>query len=101
MTDMDNIYDCVKSILEHDDKARGDDAVLYVKMCKLKNPDVLSMPFYVVMQRSRELGLPAFESVSRARRKVQSDFEYLKPSERICEARSEQEQMMFEWAQNR
>lgn len=98
--DLDKIYDCVKDILEHDEKARGDDSVLYVKICKIKNPDVLSMPFYVVMQNARKLGLPAFESVSRARRKVQSDFEELKPSESICDARSECEQMFFEWAQN-
>ena len=99
MTDLDNIYDCVKEILEHDIKARGDDSVLYVKVCKIKNPAVLTLPFYMVMQDTRKLKLPAFESVSRARRKVQSDFEELKPSESICEAREECEQMFFEWAQ--
>lgn len=98
MTDMNTIYTLVKNILEDDTKARGNDMFLYLQVCKIKNLDAVAQPFYVVMQRSKELGLPSYESVSRARRKVQEDHEELKPCKAVQDAREEYEQMMFEWA---
>lgn len=98
MTDLDTLYKLVKEILEVDGKSRGNDMWLYVQVCKNKNHAVLKQPFYLVMEKSNEYGLPAFESVSRARRKVQSDHPELKPSEAVQERREEYEQMYFEWA---
>ena len=98
MTDLNTIYALVKNILEDDTKARGNDMWLYLQVCKIKNLDAVAQPFYIVMQRTSELGLPNFESVSRARRKVQMEHEELKPSKEIQDARGEYEQMYFEWA---
>lgn len=98
MTDMNTMYALVKNILEVDAKARENDMFLYLQVCKLKNLDAVAMPFYIVMQKASELGLPAFESVSRARRKVQMEHEELKPSKGIQDIRSDYEQMFFEWA---
>lgn len=98
MTDLNTLYKLVKTILEGDKKARGNDMLLYLQVCKIKNLDAVAMPFYIVMQKASELGLPAFESVSRARRKVQMEHEELKPSKEIQDIRSNYEQMFFEWA---
>lgn len=101
MTDMNTMYDLVKNILETDTKARENDMLLYLQVCKLKNLDAVAQPFYIVMQRSKELGLPSYETVSRARRKVQEEHEELKPSKIVQDAREEYEQMMFVWATGR
>ena len=98
MTDMNTMYALVKNILEDDSKARENDMLLYLQVCKIKNLDAVAQPFYVVMQRSKELGLPSYETVSRARRKVQEDHEELKPSKAVQDIKEEYEQMMLEWA---
>ena len=101
MTDMNTMYALVKNILETDTKARKNDMLLYLQVCKLKNLDAVAQPFYIVMQRSKELGLPSYETVSRARRKVQEEHEELKPSKNVQDVREEYEQMMFDWATGR
>ena len=101
MTDMNTMYALVKNILETDAKARENDMLLYLQVCKLKNLDAVAQPFYIVMQRSKELGLPSYETVSRARRKVQEEHEELKPTKIVQDAREEYEQMMFDWATGR
>lgn len=98
MTDLNTLYALVKGILEDDEKARGNDMWLYLQVCKVKNLDAVAQPFYIVMQKTKDLGLPNFESVSRARRKVQMEHEELKPSKEIQDIRDDYEQMYFEWA---
>lgn len=98
MADLDTIYKMVKEILEADTKSRDSDMWLYVQYCKVKNKTVLTKPFYMVMERSNEYGLAPFESVSRARRKVQSEHAELRGSEAVNKIRSEYEQMYFDWA---
>lgn len=97
MNDLDTLYNVVKTILENDVKARENDMFLYLQVCKLKNMDAVAKPFYIVMQKAKELGLPAYESVSRARRKVQEEYEELKPCKAVQDARKEYEQIVFDW----
>ena len=47
---------------------------------------------------ARKLGLPAFESVSRARRKLQAENEELRGSSENQKAREERELEMFEYS---
>lgn len=99
MTDLNTIYDLVKDILVIDTRARDDDMYLYVQFCKQRDcKEALKMPFYVVMEHSSEFGMPSYESVSRARRKVQSECPELRASEETKAARQEYEQMYLEWA---
>ena len=98
MTDLDTMYNTVKDIMAHDVKARGNDMYLYVQVSKLKNVDAIKMPFYVVMCDYSKYGLPNYETVSRARRKVQSEHPELKPCEAIQNIREENEQLFFSWA---
>lgn len=98
MADLDTLQKLVEEILETDTKARGDDAWLYLQVCKVKNLDAVAQPFYIVMQMTKELGLPTFDSISRIRRKVQMEHEELKPSKQVQDIRDDYEQMYFEWA---
>lgn len=97
MTDLNSLYKQVIEILQVVKKSRESDMWLYVQVCKRKNIDALSLPFYLVMGNYEKYGLPVFESVSRARRKAQEEQPELKPSQEICEKRKEYEQMYFDW----
>ena len=68
---MKKMAELIKTILESDRKARNSDYYLWVKVCELKCPQSLNKPFRYVISNRNELGLPNFESVGRARRKVQ------------------------------
>ena len=68
---MKNYYDIVKHILTKKEAARDDDMYLYALVLykfKLIDPNET---FYQVMTSAKTRGLPSYESVSRARRKVQ------------------------------
>ena len=66
----------VLNILKVDKKARNSDDYLYSALCKTKlmesgiNADRIS--FVDVMNRRKELGLPPYETVRRARQKAQA-----------------------------
>lgn len=98
MADLDKMYNIVMQILTDNERARDDDMYLYALFAKIKNLEICSKPFYEVMERASEFGLPSFESVSRARRKVQAEHIELKASEHKKSIRGEYEQMFLEWA---
>lgn len=91
------LEDEVASILEDNQKTRGDDMALYSAYAyrKLKgNTDGLSMmrSFFLLFSDHRyrvTTGVAPFESVSRCRRKVQSRREDLRPTEEQVRERAE------------
>lgn len=88
----------VRKILEVNERARGDDAVLY---CDLLNRyydmelDAYSAEWFVL--NCRKLGLPSMESIGRFRRLVQSKHEELKPTEEIQVQRKIYEKTFFDY----
>lgn len=64
-----NIEDLVLSALERNEKARQDDFILYGSVIKNMGVDIKQSLAFIFSHHA-ELGLPAFESVSRARRKI-------------------------------
>ena len=60
---MDTYYEQVKGIMTKYPKSRDDDMLLYSIF--------LHMRFYDVFPKAKERGLPSYEGVTRARRKVQ------------------------------
>jgi len=88
----------VKDILKNDYKARESDNYLYVKVVSRVNPQALSRPFDDVMYSLKSLGLPSFETVRRARAKIQAAHPELKGSERVQEFRKENEEVFREYA---
>ena len=67
----------VKEILENDKRARNSDTYLYLqvlyKVGLIKGIDVNAMSVTEFLLKRNELGFPCYETVSRARRKVQEE----------------------------
>ena len=62
----------IKAILKKNEETRGDDMLLYLKVCNAYLKDAGAMPLAEVMTQYKYLGLPSFESVCRIRRKLQA-----------------------------
>lgn len=90
---LDKIENIVKNILEKDIKARSDDMYLYYTLCTYYK-GINEQAFYVIfndINYRKRCGYPAFESVSRARRKIQAENRYLKPPKEVQDARTNKE----------
>ena len=86
MLDLKNTTALVKSILEQDKQCRNSDSFLYLKVLsaigkqKVIDIEKMSVPYFLVNLHGA--GLPPFESVRRARQKVQATY----PELRACKA---------------
>lgn len=92
---MTNYYDVVRGILIENPKTRDDDMYLYSVFCAkygLVKPDE---SFYSVMCTWKDRGLPSYESVARARRKVQEKEPTLSGKKRFIRIAEEQEYRDF------
>lgn len=61
----------VETVLREHADAKDDDFRLYGWVCKKMCPEVMDMAFKEVLWKSGRLGLPSYETVTRARRKAQ------------------------------
>ncbi len=68
-----NLENMIIDILGRNRVARKDDHMLYIEVCSDINPNCLDN-FMEAFKYRKEFGLPSFESVSRARRKVQEKY---------------------------
>lgn len=86
MHDLKNTTALVKTILEQDKQCRNSDSFLYLKVlsvaAKQKGIDLekMTVPFFLTNMHGA--GLPPFESVRRARQKIQA----ARPDLAACEA---------------
>lgn len=75
MNDIKNTSDLVKEVLKHSQKARNSDNYLYYLVCKIRlqgsGIDIDSISFKDGLILRSEYGLPNFETVRRARQKIQ------------------------------
>lgn len=73
--DLNKVSKIVKAVLEEDERARNSDSRLYREVIAYigmnKGIDVGAMTVTYFLEHLNELGFPKFETVSRARRKVQ------------------------------
>lgn len=67
-------HEVVKEILTTHPQTRNSDNYLYVEVCRKINPDCLVRSFGDVLTRVSEYNLPCFETVTRARRKIQATY---------------------------
>ena len=99
-----NIKAQVKSILEHDRKARNSDSYLYLrilqKIAEEYGTDFQSIPITDFLQQMDWLGAPPFESVRRSRQKVQAESPHLAASPEVQVFRAENEQEYREFARS-
>lgn len=94
----------VRAILIKDRQARNSDSFLYFKvlqkMGEEKGIDVDSLPVTTFLLEMSALGFPPFESVRRARQKLQRANPDLRACEAVEEARSENEFAYREYARS-
>ena len=83
MNKLYKVEDIVYQVLKEVPEARKDDFVLVAEVYNRIQPLIFNVPFNQVMLAHKELGLPYFESISRARRRLQSIFEELRPSQEV------------------
>ena len=95
MLDLKNTTALVKSILEQDKQCRNSDSFLYLKVLttvgKQKGIDLekMSVPYFLLNLHGA--GLPPFESVRRARQKIQAAHPELAACESVEGFRAENE----------
>lgn len=71
MSRLKNTSDLVKEVLQDVQETRSSDDLLYIEVCGRINPTATSFPFQEILRHRKDLGFPPFESVRRARQKIQ------------------------------
>ena len=102
MKKLETIESEVKKILEKEPLARKDDMYLYYIYCTkygVLNSKAFVQLFYSKNFR-KEYNIPVFESVSRCRRKLQQEYEYLRPEKKVVDARTDKEADYIRYAIN-
>lgn len=96
------ITDLVEHIMQGDPQTRNSDSYLYLKVLQHKADnsgiflDGMTVPFF--LQNMSAFGFPPFESVRRARQKVQLRNPDLAPCEKIAAYRAENEREFRSYA---
>lgn len=92
---LQNTGKLVKKILEADEQARNSDSFLYFRVLGVlgaeKGLDLNLVPVTVFLLKMKEWGFPPFESVRRARQRVQAEFPELASCRKIEALRMENE----------
>ena len=98
MSNIRKLETVVKSVLEQNKAARDDDFLLVAAVCKIINPSIIGETFTMVLTNHKEYRLPSFESITRARRKLQAEHEHLKSSARMQAIRANEEEDYIDYA---
>ena len=99
---LSNTANLVKEILTDKPETRDDDYLLWVEVIKRTTKDKFdySMSFVTFLYTARFLNIPQFETVSRARRKVQEQHPELKGTEKVRKAREDMQVDFKDFARN-
>ncbi len=102
MAKLKDVKKLVKFILENDEKARNSDNYLYFMVINLladKNSiDISAINIASFLLNAKAYPFPPFESVRRARQKVQEEFPHLAARETVQGFRAENETAYREFA---
>ena len=98
--ELNRTNDIVKQLLINDPKTRNSDNHLYCCVVKTICPDALYKPFWEVMEHKDQFGIPCFETVRRARQKIQAEHSELKASVVVESLRSINEEIFKEYARS-
>ena len=86
-----NLIYIIEGLLRENARARDDDAYLYAKVCNRLNPEAMRVPFVVVISQLKDYGLPGYDTVTRLRRRIQSEHPELRASDQVEDWRAEKE----------
>lgn len=98
MHEIYNLHYLVRETLEMYPDTRNSDTLLYVTMCKNMNPKWAKLPMETAMLQRKELGMPKYESVSRARRKIQHKDKTLRGTATVSDRRYDNYKIMRDYA---
>ena len=93
---LEKIQDIVELKLSENEVLRDNDNMLYVGVLEYIKPEVTKRPFWAVMMD--EPSLPCFESVRRARQKLQAAKPWLRGEEAVRRFRADNEEIYREYA---
>lgn len=102
MTDLKTTTALVKAILEQDKQCRNSDSFLYLKVLEIigkkKGIDIhqMSIPYFLINMSGT--AFPPFESVRRARQKIQEHHPELGACKEVADARAMNEDGYREYA---
>lgn len=92
----------VHSILEQDERARNSDGYLYLKVIEQqahqKGEDIRFLTVAIFFDTLHETGFAKFESVRRARQKLQQEFPHLSANRNVKAFRDENESVYRNFA---
>lgn len=91
-----NLEKIIKEILEKDKLARTDDCYLILEVIRILYPSEMGKTFAQVMFGAKNKGI-SFESITRARRKVQAKYPELKDEE-TSEIRNREQKEYIEFS---
>lgn len=69
--DLKKTTDLVKHLLQTVPSTRNSDDILYLEVCKNRCKNSMNLPFGLVIANRKAYNIPPYESVRRARQKVQ------------------------------
>lgn len=97
--ELKTITDLVKKLLEEIPECRESDDLLYMNIVNKVAPDALMMPAYLFFIWRKENNIPAFESVRRARQKVQAEYPELAGNDEVKHSRVQLQTVYKAYAQ--
>lgn len=102
MNDLKTTTKLVKRILEDDRQTRNSDSFLYLKViehiAEENGIDLYGISIPVFLISMKENGFPPFESVRRARQKIQQVYPHLATSDAVNEMRAVNEERFLAYA---
>ena len=98
MAKLQKVEEIVERVLDRLPVTRDDDFLLIYNVYKYLNEETAFMDFRRIMRDHKVLGLPSFESITRARRKIQSENPELSPSKKAKKVRQDEERAFRSYA---
>lgn len=88
----------VRVVLEQHPETRNSDNLLYVRVVENINANLIYKPFQELFMHAKDYGIPPFESVRRARQKLQAEIPELKAKKEVESERKTNEQIVKDFA---
>lgn len=98
MGKINKVEKVVKFVLENSKQSREDNFILVYLVYRSLYIDVNELTFQHIMLNHKALKLPSFESITRARRKLQSKYDYLKPNNNVLNNRFVEEKKYISYS---
>lgn len=94
------IEEKVLDILVMYPEARANDFVLYARYIQTNNPELKDVGLIYALTAAKQIGMPNYESVTRARRKIQAKCPELKAPYNVSRQRSRRRSEFEEYARS-